>query len=606
MEKKKIINIGVIAHVDAGKSTLVDALLNQTGVFRENEEVRDCIMDSDDLERERGITIYSKNCAIEYEDVKINILDTPGHSDFSSEVERVIKAVDSVILLVDATDGPMPQTRFVLKKALEKGIKPIVFINKIDKKNQRAVKVADMVLDLFIDLGASDEQLDFPVLYGIATEGIARHELDGKSDDLSPLFDTILTNVEPYPDLTDRPLQLQIYDLAYDDYLGRIGIGRVYRGEIENRQKVTVSRRNGEIDTGEITKLFVYKGLNQIPVEKAISGDIVAVAGIEDISIGETISDRGQCDPLPMIEIAKPTMSMYFMVNDSPYAGQEGDYLTTRHLKARLERELEVNVGLEVVKTEKEDLDAFKVSGRGQLHLSILLENMRREGYELSVSRPEVLLKEENGQQLEPLERAAIEVPEEYSGTVIEKLNQRKGIMQTMKSLNDYVHLEFLIPTRGLIGFRSDFLNDTRGEGTMIRSFAEYGEYRGDIPGRNSGVLISKTRGEATAYALSSLQQHGTFFIKPGTRVYEGMIIGTNKRNEDLTVNPCKGKQLTNVRAAGSDEAYNLPPALELTLEEAIEFIDNDELVEITPRAIRLRKKILNEKKRIRRDKHKV
>ncbi|MFW6308751.1 MAG: translational GTPase TypA [bacterium] len=600
MDNKKIINIGVIAHVDAGKSTLVDALLAQSGVFRKNEEVVDCIMDSNDLERERGITIYSKNCSIEHQGFKINILDTPGHSDFSSEVERVIKAVDSVILLVDATDGPMPQTRFVLQKALEKGVKPIVFINKIDKSNQRATEVVDMVLDLFIDLRASDEQLDFPVLFGIATEGIAKYNLEDQSNDLTPLFDTILENVQPYPDFNDEPLQLQIYDLAYDDYLGRIGIGRIYKGKIKDKQKVSISKRDKSVTTDEITKLFVYKGLKQVPTDQAKSGDIVAVAGIEDISIGETICEIGNNEPLPMIEIESPTMAMYFMVNDSPYAGQEGDYLTTRHLQARLEKELEINVGLQVEKTETDNNDAFKVSGRGQLHLSILLENMRREGYELSVSKPEVLLRKEKGILQEPLERVIIDVPEVYSGTVIENLNKRKGIMQSMKVINDYVKLEFLVPTRGLIGFRSDFLNETRGEGTLIRSFDSYGNHKGEIPERTNGVLISKTKGTSTAYALSNLSQHGTFFIEPGTRVYEGMIIGTNNRNKDLTVNPCKNKELTNMRSAGSDDAYNLPPARDLTLEKALEFIDNDELVEITPRAIRLRKKILHEKTRLR------
>ncbi len=598
MDHKPIINLGVIAHVDAGKSTLVDALLKQSGVFRKNEEVKDCIMDSDDLERERGITIYSKNCSIEYNGIKINILDTPGHSDFSSEVERVIKAVDSVILLVDATDGPMPQTRFVLKKALAKGIKPIVFINKIDKKNQRAVEVVDMVLDLFIDLKADDDQLEFPVLYGIATEGVARHELQGESEDLTPLFNTILDNVEPYPDYSSRPLQLQIFDLAYDDYLGRIGIGRIYQGQIKNRQQVEVTKRNSSVIQGEISKLFVYQGLKQVPVDRAASGDIAAVAGLEDISIGETIGETGNCKPLPMIEIEEPTMSMYFMVNDSPFAGQDGDYLTTRHLKARLDKELEINVGLQVQKVEQKELEAFKVSGRGQLHLSILLENMRREGYELSVSRPEVLMKKKDGRLEEPLERVVLDLPEKYSGTVIENLNQRRGILQNMLENNGYVKLIYLIPSRGLIGFRSEFLNDTRGEGSLIRSFVHYGAYRGEIAGRNNGVLVAKSRGRATAYALNSLSQHGTFFIKPNTRVYEGMIIGIHSRSNDLTVNPCKNKELTNMRAAGSDDGYNLAPPEELTLEQAVEFIDDDELVEITPRAIRLRKKTLNEKMR--------
>ncbi len=597
-KKDKMINIGVIAHVDAGKSTLVDAFLNQTGVFRENEEVMDCIMDSNDLERERGITIYSKNCSIEYKGVKINILDTPGHSDFSSEVERVIKVVDSVILLVDASEGPMPQTRFVLQKSLEKGIKPIVFINKIDKKNERAEKVIDMVLDLFIDLGADDQQLEFPVLFGVATEGIARYDLDDTSNNLSPLFETILKKVEPYPDLDNKPLQLQIYDLAYDDYLGRIGIGKIYQGTVKNKQTVSIHKRNGSIQNAKINGLAVYQGLKQVKVDEASSGEIVTITGIEDISIGETICQPGKEKPLPMIEIEDPTLSMYFMVNDSPFAGQEGDYLTTRHLKARLEKELEINVGLQVETTEEND--AFKVSGRGELHLSILLENMRREGYELSVSKPEVLFRRENGRLLEPLERVIMDVPEKYSGTVIEKINQRKGIMQKMSVNNNFMKLEYLVPTRGLIGFRSEFLNDTSGEGTLIRSFDKYGDHTGEIPQRNNGVLVSKNKGVAMAYALDNLSTHGSLFIEPGTKVYEGMIIGINNRQNDLTVNPCKNKKLTNTRASGSDDAIMLPPVVELTLEKALEFINNDELVEITPAAIRLRKKILKEKTRLR------
>ena len=596
MREKEIINLAIIAHVDAGKSTLVDALLNQSGIFRENEDVVDCVMDTDDLERERGITIYSKNCAIEHNGYKINIVDTPGHADFSSEVERVIRAVDSAILLVDATEGPMPQTRFVLQKSLEMDLNPIVLINKIDKNNARPEEVKDMILDLFIDLHASDEQLEFPVIYGVATEGIAKNEIDENSEDLSPLFDTIIENVKSYPDKNNKPLQMQVYDLAYDDYLGRIGIGRVHQGKIKDGQKVAISKRDGSINKGKITKLSVYEGLKQIAVDEAESGDIVSVAGMPDISIGETLCEPGKVEPLPTIDIEEPTLSMDFQVNDSPFAGQEGDYLTTRHLKARLDRELEVNVGLRVEKTENKE--AFKVSGRGELHLSILLENMRREGYEIAVSKPEVLMREINGKLHEPVERVLIDVPEKYSGNVIEKLNKRRGMMQSMHTENGYAELEYLVPTRGLIGYRSEFINDTRGEGTIVRSFEKYEPHRGEVPKRSNGVLVSANNGTAMAYALSNLTERGTLFIEPGTKVYEGMIIGVNNRENDLAVNPCKNKKLTNVRAAGSDDALKLPPATKMDLEDALEFIDDDELVEVTPQAIRMRKKILNEKMR--------
>jgi len=598
LKKQGIINLAIIAHVDAGKSTLVDAFLDQSGVFRENEEVEDCIMDSNELERERGITIYSKNCAIEYKGIKINIVDTPGHADFSSEVERVIKAVDSAILIVDSSEGPMPQTRFVLEKSLENGIKPILFINKMDKKNKRAKEVVDMVLDLFIDLNASDEQLEFPVVYGIATEGIAKKNIDDDGSDLTPLFETILKQVQPYPDYNDRSLQMQIYDLAYDDYLGRIGIGRIYQGSIKKSQTVAISKRDKSIEKGKITELFNYKGLNRAAVKEAYSGDIVAIAGITNISIGETICHPEQVIPLEMIKIEEPTLSMNFSINNSPFAGKSGKFLTTRHLKNRLEKELEVNVGLKVEKSK--DTDAFKVSGRGELHLSILLERMRREGYEVSVSKPEVLMHKENNKQFEPIERVMIDVPEEYSGIVISKLNQRKGIMQSMKTENNFVKIEYFVPTRGIIGFKSEFISDTSGEGTLIRSFERYEEYKGKIPQRVNGVLVSQTNGTAMAYSLNNLSERGTIFIEPGTEVYEGMIIGMHNRDNDLTVNPCKNKKLTNTRASGSDDAIILAPPRNFTLEEALEFIARDELVEITPDAIRLRKKILRGKERFR------
>ncbi|HMA60806.1 MAG TPA: translational GTPase TypA [Halanaerobiales bacterium] len=596
MLNNKIINLAVIAHVNAGKSTLVDAFLNQSGIFRENEVVEEFIMDSNDLEKERGITIYAKNCSIEHDGYKINIVDTPGHADFSSEVERIIKAVDTTILVVDSSEGPMPQTRFVLKKSLEQGIKPILFINKMDKNNERAKEVEDMVLDLFIDLQADDQQLEFPIIYGIAKDGIAKYDIDGDSENLDPLFETIINHVKPYPDLDNQPLQIQVHDLAYDDYLGRIGIGRIYSGSIENRQQVEVSKRDGSIKKEKVTELLGYHGLKQSSIEKAGSGDIVAVAGIPHISIGETICDVGEVKPMDMIEIEEPTLSMNFSINDSPFSGESGKYLTSRNLKSRLEKETEVNVGLNVEKLEGSE--GFKVSGRGELHLSVLLEHMRREGYEISVSKPEVLYKEENNKLMEPIERVMVEVPEQYSGTVIEKLNQRKGLMQYMKKDNDYIKLNYLVPTRGLIGYKSEFINDTSGEGTLIRSFERYEEYKGAIPKRTNGVLVSQNEGKAMPYALDNLSARGTIFIKPGTRVYEGMIIGMNNKDNDLTVNPCKNKKLTNTRAAGSDDAVNLAPPKTFSLEEALEFINEDELVEVTPDAIRLRKKILRGKLR--------
>jgi len=596
MLNNKIINLAVIAHVNAGKSTLVDAFLNQSGVFRENEKVEEFIMDSNELEKERGITIYAKNCSIEHDEYKINIVDTPGHADFSSEVERIIKAVDTTILVVDSSEGPMPQTRFVLKKSLEQGIKPILFINKMDKNNERAEEVVDMVLDLFIDLQADDQQLEFPIIFGVAKEGIANLEIDGDSNNLEPLFNTIIEHVDPYPNYNDKPLQLQVHDLAYDDYLGRIGIGRIYSGSISKNQKVAVSKRDGSINKEKITELFGYQGLNQTSIKSAGSGDIVAVAGIPHISIGETVCNVGNVKPMQMIEIEEPTLSMNFSINDSPFSGESGKYLTNRNIQARLEKEKEVNVGLTVEKLPGSG--GFKVSGRGELHLSILLEHMRREGYEISVSKPEVLYHKEGNKLLEPIERVLVEVPEQYSGSVISKLNQRKGIMQSMKRDNKYIKLNYLAPTRGLIGYKSEFINDTSGEGTLIRSFEKYEAHKGKIPQRTNGVLISQNNGKAMSYALDNLSERGTIFIKPTTRVYEGMIIGMNNKDNDLTVNPCKNKKLTNTRAAGADDSVNLAPPKTFTLEEALEFIKDDELVEITPDAIRLRKKILNDKMR--------
>ncbi len=622
-DSNKIINIAVIAHVDAGKSTLVDAFLNQSGVFRENQQVVDCVMDSDDIERERGITIYSKNCSVMYGDTKINIVDTPGHADFSSEVERIIKTVDTVILLVDSSEGPMPQTRFVLKKSLEQGINPILLINKIDKRDARIDEVVDEVYELFMDLEASDRQLDFPILYGIARQGIVVRDPEdvrgltvesgaGQTDsegnpikikktaqgmnglDLKPLFETIVEHCRPYPpELAEEPLQFQVSALAYDDYIGRLGIGRVTGGRIREASTVSVVREGGA-EVRKINQLFVYRGLKRVAVNEAVAGDIVVVSGIPDISIGETICETGKENPLPMIQIEEPTMSMYFMVNKSPFAGRTGKFVTSRHIRERLEKELEVNVGLRVEETES--TDSFKVSGRGELHLSILIENMRREGYELAVSRPEVITyKDEAGRTMEPMEEVILSVPDEYTGSVISKLNRRKGTMTSMKSDNGFTRLEYLAPTRGLLGYRSEFINDTHGEGTMVRRFDSFSEFTGEIPHRINGVAIAQEQGVTTPYAIFNIAERVQMFVEPQTNVYEGMIVGMNARSEDMVVNPCRTKKATNMRAAGSDENIKLSHARVFSLEEALEFIDEDELVEIVPDDIRLRKKILSE-----------
>lgn len=597
-QKHKIINIAVIAHVDAGKSTLVDAFLSQSGVFRKNEVVKDCVMDSNDLEKERGITIYSKNCAINYEDYKINIVDTPGHSDFSSEVERVMKTVDTVILLVDASEGPMPQTRFVLQKSLEFGLKPILFINKIDKKDQRAEEVVNEVFDLFVDLNATDEQCEFPIIYGIAKQGIAKLEMDDDSEDLSPLFKTIVNHVEAYPNYDNEPLQFQISALAYDDYVGRLGIGRIYKGTLKNNTQVAICREDSVVSKGKVSKLSVYEGLKQVEVDEATSGEIVVIAGIPDISIGETICDLDSPLPMEMIKIEEPTLSMNFLVNDSPFVGKSGKFVTTRHLKDRLEKELEVNVGLKVEPLDT--TDGYKVSGRGELHLSILLENMRREGYEVGVSKPEVLMHKEDGKLMEPIERVVVNCPGVYSGTIINELNMRKGMMESMSIEGDYVKIEFLAPTRGLLGYRSEFINATRGEGTLVRSFEKFEEFKGEIPSRGNGVLIAQGPGVTMGYSLNALSDRAVMFVDPGVEVYEGMIIGMNSRKDDMVVNPCKNKKMSNVRASGSDDAIKLSPPRIFTLEEALEFIEDDELVEITPDSIRLRKRFLNEHDRLR------
>ena len=592
MDYQKIINIAVIAHVDAGKSTLVDAFLKQSHVFKDNEKVVDCVMDSNALERERGITIYSKNCSVTYKDYKINIVDTPGHADFSSEVERIIKTVDTVILLVDSSEGPMPQTRFVLQKSLEIGLRPILLINKMDKPDARADEVIDEVYDLFLDLNAADDQLDFPILYGVARQGIVRYDWnEDTNEDITPLFETIVHHAQAYPDLMEEPVQMQVCALAYDDYIGRLGIGRIYSGTLKEATSYEVCNREGKSGRGKTNQVFVYKGLSRIAVNEAQCGEIVMISGIPDISIGDTLCPEGAPDPMPVIRIEEPTLSMNFMVNDSPFAGQVGKYVTSRNIRERLEKELEVNVGLRVEETDS--TDTFKVSGRGELHLTILLEQMRREGYEVAVSRPEVILRKVDGVTCEPIEEVVCDVPNEYSGAVISALNIRKGLLQNMEDEGSYTWITYTVPTRGLIGYRSDFINTTHGEGTMVQRLYGYEPWKGDIPQRENGALISTETGGAMTYALWNIQERGQLFIGAQTPVYEGMIIGVSSKNRDMTVNPIKNKKMTAVRSTGNDEAMKLVPPKVLTLEQAIEFINDDELVEITPEDIRVRKKYL-------------
>lgn len=594
----KIINIAVIAHVDAGKSTLVDALLRQSNVFRQGQEVVDLVMDSNDLERERGITIYSKNCSIMYNDIKINIVDTPGHADFSSEVERIIKTVDTVVLLVDSSEGPMPQTRFVLEKALEIGLNPILFINKIDKKDQRAQEVVDMVYELFLELKANDEQMDFPILYGIAKEGVAKRNMEDENKDIKPLLETIVSHCQPYPQSDDKPVLMQISSLAYDEYIGRIGIGRLSQGMLKKGQRVRQLDYRGNQTKDTIDHIFVYEGLKRVEVQEAHAGDIVLISGFDNISIGETIADLEEGEAFPMIPIEEPTLSMTFSINTSPFAGKSGKYVTSRNIRERLYKELEVNVGLKVEETES--TDSFKVSGRGELHLSILIENMRREGYELSIGNPQVIYHMVDGERYEPIEKVVINAPEKYSGSIISKLSLRKGEMTDMYEKNGHIYQTWLVPTRGLIGYRNEFVNDTHGEGTLVRHFHEYGPYRGDINKRTNGVMISTETGKAMTYSIFNLQERGQFFIGAQEDVYEGMILGITSKEMDLEVNPTKNKKATAIRSAGNDEAMRLVPAKKVTLEYAIEFIGDDELIEVTPDAIRLRKKFLksNDRKR--------
>ncbi len=593
MDYQKVVNIAVIAHVDAGKSTLVNAFLKQSHVFKDNEKVVDCIMDSNTLERERGITIYSKNCSVQYKDYKINIVDTPGHADFSSEVERIIKTVDTVILLVDSAEGPMPQTRFVLQKSLEIGLRPILLINKMDKPDSRYTEVIDEVYDLFLDLNATDDQLDFPILYGVAREGIVRYDWENDTnEDIVPLFETILHHTQAYPDLMSDGVQMQVSALAYDEYIGRLGIGRIYSGTLKANTNYEVCDASGKIAKGKTNQIFVYKGLSRVTVDEAQCGEIVMISGIPDISIGDTLCPVGAPNPMPTIKIEEPTLSMNFMVNDSPFAGQTGKYVTSRNIRERLDKELEVNVGLKVEDTES--TDTFKVSGRGELHLTILLEQMRREGYEIAVSKPEVILKKIDGVTCEPVEEVVVEVPTEYSGTVISALNVRKGMLNDMEEEGTYTRITYMVPTRGLIGYRSEFINATHGEGTLVQRLAGYEPWKGEIPQRENGALISTESGGAMTYALWNIQERGQLFIGAQTPVYEGMIIGVSAKNMDMTVNPIKNKKMTAVRSTGNDEAMKLVPPRVLTLEAAIEFINDDELVEITPTDIRVRKKYLS------------
>ena len=593
---KKIINIAVIAHVDAGKSTLVDAMLKTSGIFHENQVVADQVMDSDDIERERGITIYSKNCSVVYNDIKINIVDTPGHADFSSEVERIIKTVDTVILLVDSAEGPMPQTRFVLKKSLEVGLKPILLINKIDKQDKRVEEVIELVYELFMDLDATDEQLDFPILYGIARNGIVQKELTDEGVNIKPLFDTIVEHTPLYPDYDNDHLQFQVSSLAYDEYVGRLGIGRIMKGQIKKGQRVAVIDNEGNVKNQNVAKLFSYEGLKRIDTDVAYAGDIVLVSGIDDISIGNTLCEPDHILPLPAIIIEEPTLSMTFMVNASPFAGKDGKYVTSRNIKERLEKELEVNVGLRVESTES--ADRFTVSGRGELHLTILIENMRREGYELAISKPQVILQEIDGKKHEPIEEVIVEVPEKYSGTMISQISLRQGELTNMEEDRGMVKQYWKVPTRGLIGFRGDFINMTHGEGTMLRQFSGYEPMKGAISQRQNGSMIANEMGKSMTYSIFNLQERGQFFIGAQTDVYEGMIVGIAAKDTDMNVNVIKNKKATAVRSSGRDEAMKLTPPIPLTLEYAIEFIRDDELVEVTPNYIRLRKRFLKEHER--------
>lgn len=594
--RENVRNIAIIAHVDHGKTTLVDELLKQSGVFRENQEVAERVMDSNEIEKERGITILSKNTAVTYKDVKINIIDTPGHADFGGEVERVLKMVNGVILVVDAFEGPMPQTKFVLKKALELDLSVIVCINKCDRPEARPIQVVDEVLELFMDLDANEEQLDCPFVYASAKTGTASMELTVKGRDMTPLFDTILAHIPAPTGDPDAGTQLLVSTIDYNEYVGRIGVGKVDNGSVKVNQEVVIVNHHDpdKMRKVKISKLYEYDGLNKVEVKEAGIGSIVAISGIADIHIGDTLCSPEDPQPIPFQKISEPTIAMHFIINDSPLAGQEGKYITSRHIRDRLFRELNTDVSLRVEETDT--TEAFKVSGRGELHLSVLIENMRREGYEFAVSKAEVLYKtDENGRKLEPMELCYIDVPEEFSGTIIEKLSQRKGELLNMGlASGNYSRLEFSIPSRGLIGYRGEFMTDTKGNGIMNTIFDGYGPYKGDIQYRKQGSLIAFEAGEAITYGLFNAQERGTLFIGPGTKVYSGMVVGQNGRGEDIELNVCKKKQLTNTRSSSADEALRLTPPKVLSLEQALEFIDTDELLEVTPKSLRIRKKILD------------
>lgn len=586
-------NIAIIAHVDHGKTTLVDHLLKQTGAFRQNQQVEKRVMDSNALEKERGITILAKNLSIHYKNCKINIIDTPGHADFGGEVERTLRMVDGVLLLVDAAEGPLPQTKFVLKKSLDLGLKPIVVINKIDRKDARPNEVLNEVFDLFVSLGASDEQLDFPYIYTIAKQGIAKLSPEDESDNLLPLLDIIIEKV-PKPEAdTEAPFQMLISAIDYNDYLGRIGIGRIHKGVLKTGDNMILISKVGEKTEARITKLYSFESIKRIETNELTSGDIGGIAGLEDVDIGDTITSPKNPEPLPFVAIDEPTITMNFMVNNSPFAGQEGKYVTTRNISERLSRELKSNVSLRVEMTESPDI--FKVSGRGELHLSILIENMRRENYELQVTRPEVIYKKIADVLCEPMEHVIIDVPDEFVGIVIEKLGKRKAEMKNMLTFNENTRVEFIIPSRGLIGYRSEFMTDTKGTGILHHNFNGYEPFKGEIVHRQRGAMVAMETGTASAYSMFKLQERSVFFIEPGARVYEGMVVGENSRNNDMHVNVTKTKQLTNMRASGADEAIRLEPPTLPTLEQAIEWITDDEFVEITPISIRIRKRYLTD-----------
>lgn len=599
MQSMNIRNIAIIAHVDHGKTTLVDAMLRQSGTFRANQQVQERVMDSNDLERERGITILSKNTSVHWQGTKINIVDTPGHADFGGEVERVLKMVNGVLLIVDSFEGPMPQTRFVLRKALELKLVPIVVINKIDRHDARPAEVVDEVLDLFIELGADDEQLEFPVVYASAREGIAGLDPNQLSENLEPLFEVILEHI-PAPDVdVEAPLQLLVTTLDYDDYVGKIVIGRIVRGTVHQGESITLVKRDESFERAKVGKVYVYEGLKRVDVSEAQAGEIVALTGLTSANIGETVACATSPEALPVIEIDEPTLTMNFIVNNSPFAGLEGEFVTSRKLRERLFKEVETNVSLRVDETDS--ADSFRVSGRGELHLSILIENMRREGYELQVSKPEVIYKMVDGHKCEPVEYLICDIPETSMGSVIELLGKRKAEMVNMTNLSStQMRVEFRVPARGLIGFRGEFLTETRGEGMMSHVFHGYELYKGDIPGRSRGVLIAFETGEATTYGLNAAQERGTTFIEPGTKVYEGMIVGENNREQDIEVNVVKKKHVTNMRSSNSEEALRLETAKIFSLEQALEYIDDDELVEVTPKSIRLRKKYLDRNSRVR------